>query len=49
MRKRAERMGGKLIVNSLPGQGTRLIAALPLSMTVTDRFATESAEHLRSA
>jgi hypothetical protein len=49
MRKRAERMGGKLIVNSLPGQGTRLIAALPLSMSLTDRFATESAEHLGTA
>jgi signal transduction histidine kinase len=46
MRKRAERMGGKLIINSLPGQGTRLIAALPFSMSTTDRFATESAEHL---
>jgi signal transduction histidine kinase len=46
MRKRAERMGGKLIINSLPGQGTRLIAALPFSMSMTDRFATESAEHL---
>jgi signal transduction histidine kinase len=30
MRKRAERMGGKLVVNSRPGQGTRLMAALPL-------------------
>jgi signal transduction histidine kinase len=30
MRKRAERMGGKLVVNSLPGQGTRVMAALPL-------------------
>jgi signal transduction histidine kinase len=30
MRKRAERMGGKLVVNSLPGKGTRLMAALPL-------------------
>jgi signal transduction histidine kinase len=30
MRKRAERMGGKLEVNSRPGQGTRLMAALPL-------------------
>jgi signal transduction histidine kinase len=46
MRKRAERMGGKLIVNSLPGQGTRLIAALPFSMSLTDRFGPESAEHL---
>jgi signal transduction histidine kinase len=30
MRKRAERMGGKLVVHSLPGKGTRVMATLPL-------------------
>jgi signal transduction histidine kinase len=30
MRKRAERLGGKLVVHSLPGQGTSVMAALPL-------------------
>jgi signal transduction histidine kinase len=30
MRKRAERMGGKLVVDSLPGKGTRVMATLPL-------------------
>jgi signal transduction histidine kinase len=37
MRKRAERMGGKLVVNSLPGQGTRLMAALPLVSSAAKR------------
>jgi signal transduction histidine kinase len=37
MRKRAERMGGKLVVNSLPGHGTRLMAALPLVSSVAKR------------
>ena len=37
MRKRAERMGGRLVINSLPGRGTRLIAALPLSSNFTDQ------------
>jgi signal transduction histidine kinase len=35
MRRRAERMGGKLVIHSLPGQGTRLVAALPLSSGVS--------------
>jgi signal transduction histidine kinase len=55
MRKRAERMGGKLVINSLPGQGTRVVAALPLSWSSTDRHgrledsAAQSAARLSAA
>jgi signal transduction histidine kinase len=33
MLRRAERMGGKLVVKSLPGHGTRVLAVLPLTMS----------------
>jgi signal transduction histidine kinase len=33
MLRRAERMGGKLALKSLPGHGTRVIAVLPLTMS----------------
>jgi signal transduction histidine kinase len=55
MRKRAERMGGTLVVKSLPGQGTRVVAALPLSSSSVDRHcrlensATQSAARLDAA
>jgi signal transduction histidine kinase len=55
MRKRAEQMGGKLVVDSLPGQGTRLTAALPFSGGSASRpnraedHATQAAEQLRAA
>jgi signal transduction histidine kinase len=33
MRNRAERLGGKLVVNSQPGRGTKVLALVPLSPT----------------
>src|ERR1700679_4030630 len=33
MLRRAERIGGKLVIKSVPGHGTRLMAVLPLTMS----------------
>jgi signal transduction histidine kinase len=32
MRERAERVGGRLVVNSVKGEGTRIFATLPLQV-----------------
>lgn len=36
MRERAESVGGQLVVESMPGQGTRIFTRLPLQETVTN-------------
>ncbi len=38
MRQRAERLGGELIVESTIGQGTRVVARLPLSINISDEM-----------
>jgi signal transduction histidine kinase len=39
MRERAERVGGKLLVDSTPGEGTTLAIELPLTVKPSDRHA----------
>lgn len=41
MRERLEQLGGKLIVESLPGKGTRLLATIPVQIAKVERMEAE--------
>lgn len=49
MLRRAERMGGKLALKSLPGHGTRVMAVLPLTMSLIKQSGRQESRASRGA